>query len=177
MYSKPQQFSEELVLEPQSLACQPCTLPSHQLCGPGSHPLQILKIAHRSCCVAINSLRALALVARAGLVLSYKNQVTCLESPPSGASSSLAWQEDNLEWLGPCRMPELLQWRASAIQHLPQGCCHQTQADTLAVGRGWMEERKVVKLAVPDRLGEGVLGLYKMGLCMLQRLCSAMSPP
>ena len=34
-------------------------------------------------------------------------------------------------------MPEFLQWRASEIQHLLWGCCHQTQADTLASGRGW----------------------------------------
>lgn len=39
--------------------------------------------------------------------------------------------------LGSWKMPELLQWRASTIQHLLQGCCHQTQADTLALGRGW----------------------------------------
>lgn len=56
---------------------------------------------------------------------------------PPGASSSPAWLEDNLARLGSWKMPEFLQWRASEIQHLLWGCCHQTQTDTLAPGRGW----------------------------------------
>lgn len=130
-------MSEELGLE--SVLPAPYSPHPSRLWGSWWSPFLILKGAHKSCRVAINFSRLHpALVARDRLVLGCRGSSFLLGvGRPPGASRSPAWLEDNLARLGSWKMPEFLQWRASEIQHLLWGCCHQTQTDTLAPGRGW----------------------------------------
>lgn len=102
-------------------------------------------------------LGAPALATRAGLL---RIRLPGWRGSPSGASHTTAWQEDDWAKLGSWKVPELLQGKASAIQHLPQGCCHHTQADTgpgqrtLGAGGGGA----VVWKAVPGRRkGTGIV--------------------
>lgn len=156
-----QHVSEELGLEPGSPACSPVLSPPLLALGSWQSPLLTPKAAHRSCDAAVNSSGLRLWWSEIGECWAAGDRVTCLEWVLRGVSRSPAWQEDDLARLGSSKMPGLLQWRASAIQHLLRGCCHQPQPDTLALGRGWRGWvlGEAVQKALPGRGGKGVGGL------------------